>query len=91
MEQTDRLWSDFPTTGSTTDSRQMCFRQGKAFVHMPAHDRSRVVTEWPNGVVDHYLIADKTIMRTWPDGHTQHFAPGDPAGKKYPQHPSAAA
>ena len=84
-------WPDFPTTGTKTDSRQMCFEQGKAFVYMPRGDQSRVITEWPNGVVDDYLIADKSITRRWPDGRVQHFAPDDPASKEYPFTPPAVA
>ena len=54
-------WPDFPKTGSGTDSRRMCFEQGKAFVYMPPDDDSRVITEWPNGVIEQHVLADDTI------------------------------
>ncbi len=77
-------WPDFPTTGSKNDSRRMCFEQGKAFVYMPADDDSRVITEWPNGVVEDHLLADDTVTRKWPDGRVEHFCASDPDAKEYP-------
>ena len=77
-------WPDYPATGTREDSRQMCFSQGKAFVHMPRGDQSRILTEWPNGVVDEHLLADKSTTRKWPGGRVERFESGDPASKKYP-------
>lgn len=84
MENADELWPDFPTVGKDSrDSREMCFLQGKACVYM-SDDRSRIITEWPNSVVDELLLADKSRTRNWPDGSVERFEPGDPAGKTYP-------
>ncbi len=73
-------WPDSPKT----DSRRMCFEQGKAFVYMPPDDDSRVITEWPNGVIEDHLLADDTITRKWPDGRVEHLHANDPAVKECP-------
>ena len=77
-------WPDLPETSTKTDSRRMCFEQGKAFVYMPPDDDSRVITEWPNGVIEDHLLADDTITRTWPDGRVERFHADDPAAKECP-------
>ena len=77
-------WPNFPKTGAKTDSRRMCFEQGKAFVYMPPDDDSRVVTEWPNGVIEDHQLSDDTITRKWPDGRVECFRADDPAAKECP-------
>ena len=84
-------WPDFPKTGSETDSRRMCFEQGKAFVYMPPGDDSRVITEWPNGVIEQHVLANGTITRKWPDGRVEHFRAIDPAAKECPYVASPSA
>lgn len=83
METAQERRPDFPATGQTEDSREMCFAQGKACVYRNG-DETRIVTEWPNGVVDELLLADKSRTRRWPDGRVEQFEPGDPTGNKYP-------
>lgn len=57
----------------STDSRRMCFDQGKPFVHMPSEESEVVITEWPNGVIDEFRIDDESMTRSWPDGRHQRF------------------
>ena len=84
METATELWPDFPAVGKDIrDSREMCFSQGKACVYM-SDDQSRIVTEWPNGVVDELLLADKSRTRKWTDGRVERLGAGDPDGKTYP-------
>lgn len=80
---TDRRHNPWPPFRQT-DSREMCFSQGKAFVYMPSDDHSRVITEWPNGIIEEYVIADESITRKWPDGRVQHFRNADAAAKERP-------
>ena len=61
-----------------SDWRQICFDQGKPCVYMPEDNKSVVVTEWPNGVVEVKTIADHKIVRTWPDGRVERYRKGDP-------------
>ena len=84
-------WPDFPKTGSRTDARRMCFEQGKAFVYMPRDDDSRVITEWPNGVIEDHLLADDTVTRRWPDGRVEHLRAGDLATLECPYIPPPGA
>lgn len=55
----------------------MCSEQGKPFVHMEHEDAAVVITEWPNGVVDAFQIADESMVRSWPDGKREHFRPDE--------------
>ena len=84
IAEDEHPWPDFPKTGTKIDARRMCFEQGKAFVYMPPDDDSRVITEWPNGVIEDRLLADDTITRKWPDGRVEHFHASDPAIKECP-------
>lgn len=59
----------------STDSRRMCFDQGKPFVYMPGEDSEVVITEWPNGVVDEFRIDDESMTRSWPDGRHEAYTP----------------
>lgn len=77
-------WPNLPKTSAKTDSRRMCFEQGKAFVYMPPDDDSRVITEWPNGVIEDHQLSDNTITRKWPDGRVECFPANDPAAKECP-------
>ena len=79
-----------PTADTQTDPRRMCFQQGKAVVYMPPGDDSRIVTEYPNGVVEDYDLASKSITRTWPDGRLERFRDGDTADFQHPYVPPPA-
>ena len=79
-----------PPDSPNTDSRRLCFQQGKAVVYMPPGDDSRIVTEYPNGVVEDYEIASGSITRTWPDGRLEQFRAGDPADLQHPHVPTPA-
>ena len=68
------------------DSRQMCFRQGKACIWM-TDDAAEIVTELPNGVVMRRCLADDTVVRTWPDGRVERYRKGDPEDLEYPYIP----
>ncbi len=54
---------------------------------MPDDDDSRVITEYPNGVIEEYLVGDESLVRKWPDGREEHFHAGDPAAKEAPYIP----
>lgn len=56
----------------------MCFEQGKVCVALDPKDRDIIVAEWPNGVILRESQKTGKIVRTWPDGHVEHFEVGDP-------------
>ena len=66
------------------DGREMCFRQGKPCVYQSETDENTIITEWPNGVVEHMNIRTKTVTRTWPNGSTETFPTGSPEDREYP-------
>ncbi len=70
-----------------TDSRKMCFEQGKACIYMDKEDPDIIITEEINGVVDRHQLSTQTIQRTWPDGRVEHFHKSDPQYKEYPYIP----
>ncbi len=71
------------------DSRQMCFQQGKPCIYASPDDPGVIITEWPNGTVDHKELATNTRTRRWPDGTIQ-TGPAD-AQLTFPHWPRARA
>ena len=69
------------------DSREVCFRQGKACVYTPEEEPGIIVTEWPNGVVDRKCLRNQTKTRRWPDGVSE-TGPAD-ADWPFPHWPRA--
>ena len=74
-----------PTVPDTEDNREICFEQCKACVYEPEDEPGIIVTEWPNGVVDRHHLRQKTRIRHWPDGTSEHRHEDDPV--EYPVWP----
>lgn len=66
------------------DGREMCFSQGKPCVYESETDENTIITEWPNGVIEHMDMRTRTVIRTWPDGSTDTFAAGSAEDRRYP-------
>ena len=62
----------------------MCFSQGKPCIYESETDENTIITEWPNGVVEHMDIPTSTVTRTWPNGSTETFPAGSPEDRRYP-------
>ena len=58
----------------TEDSREICFEQGKPCIYQDERDPDRIITEWPNGVIDIKQLQTGTSVRRWPDGETEALA-----------------
>ena len=43
-----------------------------------------LVTEWPNGVIQHEDTLTQTVVRSWPDGRKETFAAGSTEDRRYP-------
>ena len=71
------------------DSREMCFQQGKPCIYAAPDDPDVIVTEWPNGTVDHKDPTANTRTRRWPDGTIDTQAADTPA--TFPHWPRSTA
>ena len=69
------------------DSREMCFKQGKACVYQSETDERIIITEWPNGVVKRHNTETKLVTRSWPDGYEETYPEGSPRDRMYPHIP----
>ena len=58
--------------------REMCFRQGKAYVYRPVSDPNVIRIEWPNGTVDERRGGETARTRRWPDGTTETMPTTEP-------------
>ena len=55
------------------DNIEMCHAQGKPAIIF-ADDEGKVIrTTWPNGMVDHKIVATGMVTRIWPDGREECF------------------
>ncbi len=66
------------------DGREMCFSQGKPCVYESETDENTIITEWPNGVIEHMDVRTRMVTRTWPDGETDTFSASSPENRRYP-------
>ena len=82
--RTNTLQPMKPRLRKDEDGREMCFRQGKPCTYESETDENTIVTEWPNGVIEHMDVQTKTVRRTWPNGKTTTFAAGSPQDQQYP-------
>ena len=73
-----------PALRSDTDSREMCFEQGKPCIYESETNQNVVICEWPNGVVEERDTGTDTVTRFWPDGSKDSFHADSPQNKIYP-------
>ena len=66
------------------DGREMCFSQGKPCVYESETDPNKIITEWPNGVVEELDLTTEMVIRTWPDTTTETFPRDSPENARYP-------
>ena len=66
------------------DSREVCFSQGKPCIYESETDPKFLVTEWPNGVIQHEDTLTQTVVRSWPDGRKETFTAGSTEDRRYP-------
>ena len=59
------------------DPREMCFAQGKVFVHMNEGDATHVWAEWPDGTIDCHNFEEGTVRRELPSGQVMQIPPDD--------------
>lgn len=57
------------------DSRQMCHRQGKVFVHMREGDKEHIWAEWPDGTLECRHIESGAVHRKLPNGEFVEIVP----------------
>ena len=63
--------------GPLPDAREMCFAQGKVFVHMNEGDHEHIWAEWPDGTIDRHNIEKGTVRRELPNGQVTEVPPDD--------------
>ena len=73
-----------PDLGPDDDGREMCFSQGKPCVYQSETDPNKIITEWPNGVVEELDLTTEIVIRTWPDKTTETFPRNSPENARYP-------
>ena len=73
-----------PRLRPDVDSRELCFSQGKPCIYESETNPNILVTEWPNGVIQHKDKSKQTVVRIWPNGRKEQFVAGSAEDRRYP-------